>query len=142
MQEMETLLTRWKKEGYRMTKVRMELMQLFMEEALPLSVEDIQKKLQKKRIKANPSTLYREMDFLKKENFLSEVVLDGPKRRFESNLREHHHHLYCVKCHAIDEMEMDSELIELERAILKKKKFKIESHTLEFFGSCKNCQTA
>ncbi len=142
MHLLEKLLQDWKARGHRMTKTRTALLSLFMEETAPLSVDEIETRLKKKRITANPSTLYRELDFLKTENFLSEIVLDGPKRRFEWSHREHHHHLYCEKCKGIEEVEMDNELAELQLSIQKKKGFKISSHTLEFFGLCKNCKNA
>lgn len=142
MNALEMLLKRWKERGHRMTKVREALLDLFMTEKAPLSVEEVQKRLSRRKLKADPSTLYREMDFLLTEGFLKEVILDGPKRRFEWTHRDHHHHLYCQKCKKIDEVEMDGELAALESAIQKKKKFKITSHTLEFFGLCAHCSKA
>lgn len=142
MNPVETLLKRWKEHGHRMTRVREALLELFMAETAPLSVEEVEARLKRRRITANPSTLYRELDFLRSENFLNEVILDGPKRRFEWSHREHHHHLYCQKCQRIEEVEMDNELAELQLSIQKKKGFKISSHTLEFFGLCKDCKTS
>ncbi len=123
-----------------MTKVRLALLDLFMSERSPLSVDEVQNKLKRKKLSANPSTLYREFEFLLAENFLSEVILDGPKRRFEWSHKEHHHHLFCTKCQSIEEVEMENELAALQLSIQKKKGFKISSHTLEFFGLCKNCK--
>lgn len=140
MNAIEKLLQAWKDRGHRMTKNREALLDLFMTEKSPLSVDEIQKRLKRRHIEADPSTLYREMDFLLTEGFLKEVILDGPKRRFEWTHRDHHHHLYCEKCHRIDEVEMDNELAELQASIQKKKKFQITSHTLEFFGLCSDCR--
>lgn len=140
MNPIEKLLKRWKEKGRRMTKIREALLDLFMKGKGPLSIEEVAKKFKRRSLEADTSTLYREIDFLLKENFLQEVMLEGSKRRFEWTHKEHHHHLYCQKCHRIEEMEMDNELASLEAAIQKKKKFKITSHTLEFFGFCNACR--
>ena len=136
---LEILLKHWKKEGYRMTRVRESLLDLFLTVKAPLSIEEAQARLKRRKIPANTSTVYREMDFLQNEGALKEVLLEDGKRRFEWALGEHHHHLYCQNCESIEDIEMDNELQELERSIQKKKNFKISSHTLEFSGLCSKC---
>lgn len=139
MNILEKHLARWKEAGNRMTKNRSALLELFLNEEHPMSVEEIQKKLKRKRITSNISTLYRELDFLKKEDVIQEVKLQEQRRYFELSFKTHHHHLVCRNCEAIEEMEMDNELETLEKIIQKKRKFKIESHILEFFGLCSKC---
>lgn len=139
MNILETHLARWKEQGYRMTKNRTALLELFLKEEHPLCTEEVQKKLKRSRVNANISTLYRELDFLQKEAVIQEVKLQEKKRFFELSFKEHHHHLVCTKCDNIQEMEMDKELEALERRLERKGKFKIKSHLLEFFGLCAKC---
>ncbi len=139
MNILESHFARWKKQGYRMTKNRSALLELFLSEAHPLSAEEIQKKLKRKRVTADPSTLYRELDFLVQEAVIQEVKLQPKKRFFELSFKKHHHHLVCLRCEAIDEVEMDNELEVLEKKIQRKRNFQIQSHVLEFFGLCASC---
>ena len=139
MNILEAHFARWKEKGHRMTKNRTALLELFLTEEHPLSAEDALKKLKRKKVTSTLSTLYRELDFLKKEAVIQEVKLQEKKRFFELSFNKHHHHLVCVKCDNIQEMEMDNELEALERRIERKGKFKIQSHLLEFFGLCTKC---
>lgn len=122
-----------------MTKNRIALLELFLKEESPLSVEAIQKKLKQKRLTTDASTIYRELEFLVREKVVEELRFKENKRLFESGFKGHHHHLFCLKCEKIEEMEMDDDLEYLEQKIKRKNKFKVESHTLEFFGICARC---
>lgn len=139
MNTLESHLDRWKAQGYRMTKSRIALLELFLNEEHPLSAEEIQKKLKRKRVTADPSTIYRELDFLTQETVIQEVKLHSKKRFFELSFKSHHHHLVCLNCEAIEEVEMDNELTLLEKNIQRKSNFQIQSHVLEFFGLCGSC---
>lgn len=139
MNILEKHFARWKEQGYRMTKNRAALLEIFLTEEHPLSAEEVLKKLKRKRLTINTSTLYRELEFLEKESVIQEVKLQGKKRLFELSFKKHHHHLYCLTCESIEEVEMDNELEALERSIQRRKKFKIQSHALEFFGLCVRC---
>ncbi|QQR54625.1 transcriptional repressor [Candidatus Peregrinibacteria bacterium] len=139
MNILESHLSRWKKEGYRMTQNRVALLELFLKEAHPLSAEKLLKKLKQKRITLDPSTLYRELEFLNKENVIHEVQFQEKKRHFELSFKKHHHHLYCLKCEHIEEVEMEGELEQIEKKLARRSRFKIQSHRLEFFGLCARC---
>ena len=138
MNILEKTLERWKKEGYRMTKNRSALLELFLKEEHPLSADEVLKKLKRKRLTLDPSTLYRELEFLRQEEVIEEVQLQK-RRLFELSFKEHHHHLVCRNCEAIEEVEMDHELKDLERRLQRKTGFKVQSHSLEFFGLCPAC---
>ena len=51
----------------------------------------------------------------------------------------HHHHLVCVKCSGVIELE-ECFPIELEERIAQANGFKAVTHKLEFFGICPACQ--
>ena len=141
MNILEKTLARWKKTGHRMTKNRAAVLELFLTEEHPIAADEIQKKLKRKRITSNLSTIYRELEFLTNEEVIHEVKLQDKKRLFELSFKKHHHHLYCLKCESIEEVEMDHELETLEKKITQNKKFTIQSHLLEFFGLCSRCST-
>ncbi len=139
MNILESHLSRWKSKGYRMTKNRAALLDLFLKEKIPLSIQEIQKKLKQKKHTADPSTIYREIEFLIQEKVIQELTLKERKRLFELSFKDHHHHLFCLKCEKIQEIEMNDELSKLEEKIEKENDFQIESHTLDFFGTCAKC---
>ncbi len=52
---------------------------------------------------------------------------------------EHHDHLICTKCHKVVEF-FNKEIENIQEQIAKEKKFKIESHNLNLYGICEDCQ--
>ena len=50
-----------------------------------------------------------------------------------------HHHLICTKCGKVIEVEGDL-LENLEAKIEKQYNFKINDHSVKFFGICENCK--
>ncbi|MCA9976660.1 MAG: transcriptional repressor, partial [Anaerolineales bacterium] len=51
----------------------------------------------------------------------------------------HHHHLVCSVCHQVIEFD-DCVLGEIERLICDRYHFQMQSHLLELYGRCPNCQ--
>ena len=89
--------------GYRFSAVRNFILTSLSKIRRPLSVFDLQKLLTKKNLSANKTTVYRELNSLKKEGIISEVQLKGNKRWYEPALREHHHHIICIKCDKVED---------------------------------------
>lgn len=99
----------------------------------PLSVPDILSK-----VSANKTTVYRELYGFLSDKLVSEVDFGDGKKRYEWNKKNHHHHLVCKKCGKIEDVEINEK--EILGKINKRSKFKIENHSMEFFGLCNFCQ--
>ena len=127
-----------RKDGHRITRVRQKLLEIFTQEQLPLSVKELISQLKQGRIEVNKTTVYRELEFLLKQKFVSVVDLSDGAKRFESSDSDHHHHLICDNCGSIEDMPLNDHL--LERELIGKTKFKVQRHALEFFGFCADCQ--
>lgn len=124
-----------KSKGFRITKARAEILELLEKSNVPVSADEIVQNLG-----VNKSTVYRELDFLKSQDLITDIRLEDSKNMYESKSKNHHHHLYCIKCKKIEEVDMDKDLDSFEKKLEKDTKFKIKKHTLEFFGTCLNCQ--
>ncbi len=126
-------------QNYRKTPVRDKLIELFAE-GLLLSVSQMQDLLKFSGLIPNKTTLYREIEFLMGNSVIQEVELGDGKKRYERTSGEHHHHLVCTICKAIDDVALESDLDSFEKNIEDTKKFKVTRHSLEFFGICNSCQ--
>jgi len=133
------IISKLREGGFRSTGIREAILNLFCKSKKPLSCLDIQKYLKQKSISANKTTVYRELDFLKKQKLIEEFQLDDGVRRYEIS-SNHHHHVVCTKCKKIECVELAKELKSQEKEIEKNNKFKIISHSLEFYGLCHKCQ--
>jgi Fur family ferric uptake transcriptional regulator len=130
---------RLRKKGYRITPAKRALIDLFSVNDKPLAVPEIKLLLANNNLKPDKATLYRDIEFLMKEKLITEVELGDGKKRYESARLEHHHHLVCQNCSAIEDVIPGPELETAIEKISGEKSFKIKSHILEFFGLCKNC---
>jgi len=124
--------------GHKITKVRRGVIKIFSDVSIPLSANQVEQMLFKVDINVNKATIYRELQFLLKNGFIVEVYLHPSEVSYESSELKHHHHLVCDKCGSIDNV-TNCLADALEEDIYKKKGFSIKSHTLEFYGICKNC---
>jgi len=61
------------------------------------------------------------------------------KYRYEFKTNHHHHHLVCTSCGRVQDVEANV-VEKLENEIQKNKNFKVQSHSMEFFGLCSACQ--
>lgn len=129
------------------TNPRILVLEALLEIKNPITVEDLQSKLQGKVAK---STLYRVLNDLKKINILKEFTSPENITVIELALEDdpHHHHLFCRDCGEIIDVELSESFENLLNREIKKleKKFNflIEDHRVEMFGKCtdqcENCK--
>ena len=74
------------------------------------------------------------------ENIIKEIEFGEGQKRYELEDFKHHHHLICLKCRKVDDIELKTDLEKEEKRFLKENGFKVVNHSLEFFGYCQNCQ--
>lgn len=104
----------------------------------PVDIEQIIKSLRDKNLNTNKVTVYRIMDFLFENNIVDRLEFGEGKFRYELK-KDHHHHLICQNCEKIEDVE-GSFVEEIEKEIGDNKGFLVKSHSLEFFGLCKDCR--
>jgi Fe2+ or Zn2+ uptake regulation protein len=135
---LELTLSSLQDKGYRLTRVRTEIVKIFSFSAKPLSANEIEEKLLRVEVPVNKATIYRELQFLLTNGYIIEVYLHPSEVSYESAELKHHHHLVCDTCGSVDNV-TNCLANELEADIYKKKGFKIKRHTLELYGTCSNC---
>lgn len=127
--------------GLRLTRARKAFIETLISSRAPLSVPDILEAFGKIGVKADKTTVYRELLRLERLGIVESVQLGDRKRYYELAHRDHHHHLVCVECEMVEDIDVDErELVSQERKASREKGFAILRHSLEFFGLCRNCQ--
>lgn len=140
---METLKDKLKEKGYKLTPQRRATLDTIIEnKGKHLSTEEIYDLVKDKCPEIGLATVYRTLQLLDELELISKINLDDGCSRYELNTQEddhQHHHLICVKCGDIIEVEVD--LMEaLEEEIEKNYDFNIMDHKVKFFGHCSKCQ--
>jgi Fe2+ or Zn2+ uptake regulation protein len=85
------------------------------------------------------ATVFRTLDLLSQVGVLSRVHNDDGCHGYTICDDGHHHHLVCRQCGKVVSLENCNVVPELERAA-GSHGFAVESHRLEVFGICSNCQ--
>ncbi len=125
--------------GGRRTKIREGVLQALAGHGELASAADVLDCLKRKRIRADRTTVYRELGFLKDAGLIREVAVAGRAALYEIE-GEHHHHLICTECASVKPVKMPDHLAKHEKAIAVSEKFLITSHALEFYGLCAKCR--
>ena len=133
------LFEKLKEMGCRLTRLRKALIaELTRSESL-LSANEIIKLLKKKNLGPHKTSIYRELDFLIEQRMVSRITLGGKEDRFELAATPHHHHAVCQTCGDIRHVDLEQYVKKMENQ-LARQQFQVNSHLVEFFGFCKECQ--
>lgn len=131
---------------HRLTPQRKLVLQIFMEnKEQHLSAEELYQLSREKGEDIGLATIYRTLELLEELGFLQKMNFGDGRSRYElvpTDMQErthHHHHLICLDCGQILEVEEDL-LNQLERVVEEKHNFQIVNHYLQFFGYCPTCR--
>lgn len=88
------------------------------------------------------ATVHRSVRLLRDLGLVQRVELGDGRSRFEliqPGTADHHHHLVCVRCAAVVNLE-ECVPRELEERVATRNGYRQVTHRLEFFGVCPECQ--
>lgn len=140
---MDSIKERFKKEGYKLTTQRRAILNVIIENHdKHLNPEEVYDIVRVKYPEIGIATVYRTLQLLEKLNIIYRLNFDDGYNRYELNHNSeghHHHHLICLKCGKVMEVELDL-LENLENEIESENGFKIVDHNVKFFGYCTDCQ--
>ncbi len=132
------LLHSIQQKGLRITRVRIGLSKVLDRASAPLSASEVGIRLARVGLQPNKTTVYRELEHLEAEGLLEAIDFGDGIRRFE--LRgNHHHHLVCLRCKTVQDVQLERDLGEEEGRIRKHYQFITQRHALEFYGVCVRC---
>lgn len=121
----------------KLTPARLAVIEFLENTEKPADVEMILEKLKKAKIKADPATIYRILDIFHEKGLVQKIEFGEGKYRWEKS-DKHHHHLICTNCGRVEDVEGEY-LSVLEKQIKNQTGFSVKSHSLEFFGLCREC---
>ena len=128
----ERLLSR---RGYRLTSPRRHLLDVmaglgdhFAAESVVVAAPEVGR-----------ATVFRTLRLLQDLGVVCQVVLDDGALAYRLAPEEHHHHLLCVECGAVEDFgspALEAVLSEIEAST----GYRVEAHRLEVYGRCPRCQ--
>ena len=139
----ESIYDKLKSSGFKLTRGRKSIINIFIDRNQPVSAVEIMKRLHKRKINLHKTTIYRELEFLLDSKIIRQLQFADRKKMYEIRTADHHHHLVCKNCQKTEKIAstpLEIEIQTLEKEILADSNFKNVAHSLEFFGLCGQCQ--
>jgi len=137
---LESLYDKLAESNYKLTPQRRAILQVLEDnQGEHLSAEQIFFMVRSRLPNIGIATVYRTLELFAVLGLLRKTSFDEGKFRYElpDVDRHRHHHLVCVGCGKIIEIEEDL-LHQLEREV-EKKGFQVIDHSLVIYGRCPSC---
>lgn len=130
-----------KGKGYKLTPQRRAILEIILgNEGKHMSTEEIYMEVKKTCPEIGLATVYRTMLLLEELGVLNKHNFEDGRNRYELNHpEEDHHHLICIACGKVIEVESDL-LDNLEKVIDMDYQFQVTNHKVKFFGYCNRCR--
>jgi len=121
------------------TSTRRHILDLLKSEKRYLTANVIFKLLKADHPKIALSTIYRTLDLLLEMGAVSGRAEGAGETSFVYCTEEHHHHAICTTCGHVDEVDCGA-MDQFRAALLAQQAFRMDDHSVEFYGRCARCQ--
>ena len=119
------------------TPARLGVLKLLETVNMPIDVSTMIQYLHKNNIEVDQVTVFRIINLFTERGLTKQIHLNEGKFRYELASKKDHHHLVCESCGIIEDISCS--VVEIDQEIKEKKQFTVKHHSLEFYGTCKNC---
>lgn len=136
--ELEPIVSALESRGYRVTSSRRSVLEAVLSQADHFTVEEILRQA----TGAGRATVFRTIRLLCELGVLCRVLLEDGRLHYRlAGPRHHHHHLVCVTCGRVRDLD-ECVVGNLVRDIAQSTGFDVQGHWLEFYGLCQSCRQA
>lgn len=126
--------------GVRLTGPRRELAALIARRQGHFTAADLLTDAEQHSLSIGRATVFRLLEILADQNLVERVDLPDGRHAYVPCEPSHHHHLVCVSCGAISEVD-DCGIDAVTDEAARRSGFEIQSHRLELFGRCPRCRS-
>ena len=135
---MEKLIESLRKKGLKITPQRLAIFKILKDNKSHPCAEEIYLKVRKEFPTISLATVYQTLDTLEHIGGIQVLRCDRKKTRYDADLSPHHH-LVCVKCNKIMDLQYDfSKTFKLPRSM--NNRFQVNEFKVLFYGICRTCK--
>lgn len=127
--------------GYRLTAPRRVLAGLVANQEGHFTADDLLDVARRRRLGLGRATIFRALDVLTELGVIERLDLPSGEHAFVACQPAHHHHVVCASCGRATWV-ADHGLERVAAAIGRETGYRIDTHRLELFGRCGECQAA
>jgi Fur family ferric uptake transcriptional regulator len=138
-EQFKSLSLALQEKGYRLTAARQAILQVLIDSGGHVTADELAARLQEEASGVGRMTVYRTLEMLSELGLIRPVYQGTGAAHYVLMSDGHHHHLICSVCHKVFEFD-DCVLGEIEQLICSRHGFQVQSHLLELYGRCPDCQ--
>jgi len=135
----QAMIVRLQQAGYRKTAARKAVMAVLHQATLHLTHQEILNQARALNANLSMASVYRSLELFTSLGLCRPLYLGDGGPRFACVEDGHHHHMVCRACHGTFHFP-ECTANELEGELSNRFGFRIESHLVEFYGLCRECQ--
>jgi len=136
--QLQSALESLRAHGERVTGPRKAMLEVLTSEHGPFTAEELRGRL-KSGGECDLVTIYRNLATMEEINLIRRCDFGDGLYRYEFNTGDqHHHHIICRSCHAVETIDICVADV-LER-MARQMGYSNVTHALEVFGVCRKCQ--
>ena len=121
----------------RMTNQRRVILQELTKSCAHLTADELYDLVRKKLPKISLATVYRNLEILSGSGVIAKLEVSGRQKRYDADVSMHHH-IYCVKCHRVDNLEGYTSEVDMTE-IASHDQYVITGYRLDISGICPQC---
>jgi len=126
--------------GLKTTRQRNQILDMFLAVKRHVSVEELYREIREKHPSIGYATVYRTLKLFADSGIAREIEFGDGQTRYEPLIAgEHHDHLVCLQCGAIEEFSHEG-IESLQEEVARQHAFTIVTHRLELYGLCAACR--
>ncbi len=122
----------------RMTNQREIILRELVASRQHLTADELYDIVKKVMPRISLATVYRNLEILSEAGLIGKLEISGRQKRFDYDPSDHHH-IYCVICHRVDNLELGHESINKEE-FASVGGYSVTGYRLEIIGICPKCQ--
>ena len=140
IQETRRLKDHLAKNHLKLTEQRQAILEVFLKTD-HITAEALYREVaKKKKNRLGLATIYRTLNLLCEIGIAQQRHFGDTKTLYDNvSRKKHHDHLICNTCGRITEFESPA-IERLQEEVARKKRYLIQSHRLELYGICADCQ--
>ena len=136
--EIKRTMDKLAEQGYRLTPQRAMILSVIESSDHHISAEEIYSQIADKYPQVNISTVYRNLELLKRLGLVYEIDLGEGCDRYHAESKGHHHHLICENCGVVIDID-ESTLARLQDVLFHRYSFRARLRHVAIFGICDTC---
>ncbi|HMM43261.1 MAG TPA: Fur family transcriptional regulator [Thermomicrobiales bacterium] len=138
---LQSVQARLREQGQRLTPQRLLILDLLYAHGDHVTADELFEAAQRRYPYLNMSTVYRTLEFFRDQGLVAETDLGDGRRHFALLSEDRHHHLICLACNGVQEIE-DDYFDTLRDELRERHGFEARIDHLAIFGLCRECAAA